>query len=223
MKYQLHNEDSRTLFHCNCTRRCVSRGSRTGFPPIPGHCAQTVWGQMWWDPVGCPSWPAAADRCLPVPAGWCGSCAGRGTSATRWWLSWLTTSPQPALFWSHPPVAARGKGHSSTSKCGGSRGPGRSGVLAGPGAVLRGWGGRQQGPGLQRRAGAHGSFSGSCPAAPRAVPAPARHLGRILRRRGPLRASAGAERPHREPLEGGGALYERCLRLASQPRPGAPQ
>uniref|UniRef100_A0A8C8EB09 Phospholipase A2-like central domain-containing protein n=1 Tax=Otus sunia TaxID=257818 RepID=A0A8C8EB09_9STRI len=31
VKYQLHNMDTRTLFHCNCTRRCVSRRKRQGF------------------------------------------------------------------------------------------------------------------------------------------------------------------------------------------------
>lgn len=36
------------------------------------------------------------------------------------WLSWLTTLPQTALFWSHPLTAAQARGH-STSKCRGSR------------------------------------------------------------------------------------------------------
>uniref|UniRef100_A0A8B9MVK5 Phospholipase A2-like central domain-containing protein n=1 Tax=Accipiter nisus TaxID=211598 RepID=A0A8B9MVK5_9AVES len=31
VKYQLHNVDTRMLFHCNCTRRCVTRRKRQGF------------------------------------------------------------------------------------------------------------------------------------------------------------------------------------------------
>lgn len=31
VKYQLHNVDTGMLFHCNCTRRCVTRRKRQGF------------------------------------------------------------------------------------------------------------------------------------------------------------------------------------------------
>ncbi|KAL9834067.1 group 3 secretory phospholipase A2 isoform 2-T2 [Geothlypis trichas] len=36
VRYQLHNVDSRTLFHCNCTRRCESRRKR----PLLARCLQ---------------------------------------------------------------------------------------------------------------------------------------------------------------------------------------
>uniref|UniRef100_A0A8D2QBE7 Phospholipase A2-like central domain-containing protein n=1 Tax=Zonotrichia albicollis TaxID=44394 RepID=A0A8D2QBE7_ZONAL len=47
VRYQLHNVDSRTLFHCNCMRRCESRRKR----PL---CAYS-WGS---EEVGCLPWPA---------------------------------------------------------------------------------------------------------------------------------------------------------------------
>uniref|UniRef100_A0A8C5X551 Uncharacterized protein n=1 Tax=Malurus cyaneus samueli TaxID=2593467 RepID=A0A8C5X551_9PASS len=65
MRYQLHNVDSRTLLHCNCTRRCESRRKNA-------LCAYS-WGS---EEVGCLSWPAPADPCPPVPAGWHGVCTG---------------------------------------------------------------------------------------------------------------------------------------------------
>lgn len=100
-----------------------------------------IWGQARWDPEGCPPWPAAADCCPPVPTGWRGSCAGRGTSVTWRWLSWLTALPWTALFWSHRLTAAWVRGH-STSKCRKSRGCGLRGAYypawAG-GVTWRGW------------------------------------------------------------------------------------
>lgn len=143
VKYQLHNKGTRTLFHCNCTRRCASRRKRQGFSHHHGHGVRIVW-----DPVGCPLWPAAADCCPPAPAGWGGSCTGRGTSVTWRWLSWLTASPRSALFWSRPLTAARVRGH-STSKCRRVKGTwpawgflpcvGRRDALVGPSAVLQAW------------------------------------------------------------------------------------
>uniref|UniRef100_A0A8D2M9W9 Phospholipase A2-like central domain-containing protein n=1 Tax=Zonotrichia albicollis TaxID=44394 RepID=A0A8D2M9W9_ZONAL len=86
VRYQLHNVDSRTLFHCNCMRRCESRRKR----PL---CAYS-WGS---EEVGCLPWPARGDMCPPVPAGWHGASTGQGTAATWTWLSWLTASPWTAL------------------------------------------------------------------------------------------------------------------------------
>ncbi|XP_054028784.1 group 3 secretory phospholipase A2-like [Dryobates pubescens] len=61
----------------------------------------------------------------------------------------------------------------------------------------------------------------SCMAAPRAVPVPARHLQKILRHWGPLHGTSEAKHPDWKTQSSGGTLYEQCLRLALEQRPGA--
>lgn len=64
VKYQLHNKGTRTLFHCNCTRRCASGRKRQGFSHHHGALCADSWG-----PGGL---PALAGSCRLLP-----SCARR--------------------------------------------------------------------------------------------------------------------------------------------------
>ncbi|KAM6241931.1 group 3 secretory phospholipase A2 [Spheniscus humboldti] len=61
----------------------------------------------------------------------------------------------------------------------------------------------------------------NCITAIRAVLVPAQHLRKTLRRWGPPHVISKAERPDWKTQDSGGTLYERCLRLALEQKPGA--
>ncbi|KAM6378054.1 group 3 secretory phospholipase A2 [Pluvialis apricaria] len=61
----------------------------------------------------------------------------------------------------------------------------------------------------------------NCITATRAVLVPARHLKKTLKRWGPLHVTSKAEHPDWKTQDSSGTLYERCLQLALEQKPGA--
>lgn len=68
MKYQLHNTDNRTLFHCNCTRRSVSKLKCVPSPgPLNEHCLGLGRAPGGWQGFHLPS--RGTNRCFGVERG----------------------------------------------------------------------------------------------------------------------------------------------------------
>lgn len=117
-KYGLRNGGARTLFHCNCTRRCVPWGGPSVRPSSLSAGLEGGRG------VG-----RDAERCPAVPAEWCGPCAGRGAPEAWSRRSWRSASPRAASCWNRSPSAERSAG---AGECGGNgAGPGPA-VLGSP-------------------------------------------------------------------------------------------
>ncbi|KAM6051625.1 group 3 secretory phospholipase A2 [Theristicus caerulescens] len=66
-----------------------------------------------------------------------------------------------------------------------------------------------------------GPRNNSCITVTQAVLVPARHLKKTLKRWGPLHVTSNAKHPDWKTRDSGGTLYEQCLRLAWEQKPGA--